>query len=94
MATKLKVILQRVESKDYIDVAAMIRNGVGLDSGLAGSLALYRPNFQPSECLKALVYFNGGDLDLLQEVDKFTLTSAVANVRELPDVDIVSKNLN
>lgn len=49
LATKLKALLQRVEAKDYLDVA----------------WALYGQAFQPSECLKALVYFQGGDLDTL-----------------------------
>ena len=40
MATKLKVLLQRVESKDYRDVDAMIRAGVSLARGLASARAL------------------------------------------------------
>jgi len=93
MATKLKVLLQRVEAKDYIDVAAMIRAGAGLARALAGAEALYGPAFQPAECLKALVWFEGGDLDALSRADRTTLAAAAAAVRELPSVSVVSRRL-
>jgi Nucleotidyl transferase AbiEii toxin, Type IV TA system len=51
MATKLKVILQRAEAKDYRDIAALIAAGVGLSNGLAAARALFGTAFQPSECL-------------------------------------------
>jgi len=53
MATKVKVVLQRAEAKDYRDVAAMINAGVSLSRGLASARLLFGPNFQPSESLKA-----------------------------------------
>jgi hypothetical protein len=58
MATKVKVVLQRAEAKDYRDIAAMINADVSLAHGLASARQLYGSNFQPSESLKALVYFN------------------------------------
>ncbi|HLB33222.1 MAG TPA: hypothetical protein VJK54_03200 [Chthoniobacterales bacterium] len=33
MATKLKVIFQRIEAKDYLDLAVMIQEGVSLSKG-------------------------------------------------------------
>lgn len=39
MATKLKVMLERVEAKDYRDVAALLRAGVDLSRGLAATAA-------------------------------------------------------
>lgn len=65
MATKLKVLLQRAEAKDYRDVAAMIDAGANLGRGLAAARRLFGPNFQPSESLKALSYFGDGDLHTL-----------------------------
>ena len=63
MATKLKVMLQRVEAKDYRHVAAMIRAGASLERGWLRRGALRHGAFQLSEShLKALVYFRGGDL--------------------------------
>ena len=93
MATKLKVILQRIEAKDYIDIAAMIEAGASLERGLAGARTLYGMAFQPSECLKALVYFEGGDLDRMPQTVRDVLIDAVREVRALPDVDLVSRQL-
>jgi hypothetical protein len=88
MATKVKVILQRIEAKDYQDIAAMIRAGVSLSQGLASARALYGPAFQPSESLKALVYFDGGDLHRLTHEERVLLIEAASSVRALPTVDI------
>ena len=88
MATKLKVILQRIEAKDYQDIAAMIRAGVNLSQGLAGARALYGAAFQPSESLKALVYFEGGDLHRLTDEDRALLIETASSVRGLPTVQI------
>lgn len=93
LATKLKALLQRVESKDYLDVAALLRSGVALDRGLAGARALYGQAFQPAECLKALVYFQGGDLDTLSAHTRTELIRAVAAIGPLPQVAVVSRIL-
>lgn len=94
MATKLKTILQRIEAKDYRDISAMLKTGLSLPRGLASASHLYgRANFQPSECLKALVYFEGGDLNELSIEEKRVLVQAASAVRELPPVEIVSKSL-
>ena len=94
MATKVKVVLQRAEAKDYRDVAAMLGAGVSLARGLASARQLYGPNFQPSESLKALVYFSDGDLDTLTSVEKKTLIDAVKAVRDLPEVALRSQSLS
>ena len=94
MATKLKVVLQRAEAKDYRDVAAMLNAGASLAHGLASARAIFGPNFQPSESLKALVYFADGDLHTLSAAEKSILVSTVSEVRDLPVVSIVSKSLS
>lgn len=93
MATKLKVILQRAEAKDYSDIAALVRAGVSLPVGLAAARALYGLNFQPSESLKAMVYFEDGDLRTLTKGVKHTLVKAVSEVRDLPQVAILGRQL-
>lgn len=93
MATKTKVILQRIEAKDYRDIAAMLRSEVSLPKGLAAARAMYGINFQPSESLKAMVYFEGGDLNTLTTEEKNTLVSAVSKVRNLPRVEILDRRL-
>src|SRR5262249_48361958 len=72
LAHKLKVVLQRVEAKDYLDIATLISAGIPLNIGLAGARTLFGTNFQPSECLKALVYFEGGDLESLSDQTRAT----------------------
>jgi hypothetical protein len=93
LATKVKVLLQRVEAKDYFDVATLLGNGVSLVRGLAAARSLFGPAFQPSECLKALVYFEGGDLNSLTESTRHLLIHAASAVGDLPGVPVVDKQL-
>ena len=93
MATKAKVMLQRVEAKDYRDIAAMVNAGVSLSKGLSAARQLYGLNFQPSESLKAMVYFEGGDLHTLTKDEKSSIVKAVSEVRDLPCVTILSRQL-
>ena len=93
MAHKLKVILQRIEAKDYRDLAAMLKYGIRLDEGLAGACALFGKTFQPSESLKALVYYKGGDLETLSGDERAVLVSAVKAVKKIPLCEIRSKFL-
>jgi hypothetical protein len=93
MATKVKVVLQRAEAKDYRDIALMVNTGVSLSRGLASARLLFGPNFQPSESLKALVYFNDGDLNTLTTAEKETLVNTVKAIRDLPEVTLLSKRL-
>lgn len=65
MATKLKVILQRAEAKDYREIAAMLAAGVSLERGLSSASKMYGPNFQPGTSLRAMTYFDDGNLSTL-----------------------------
>jgi Nucleotidyl transferase AbiEii toxin, Type IV TA system len=94
LATKLKVILQRIEAKDYKDIAAILRAGEELDHGLAAATGMYSPNFQPSEALKALTYFGGGDLETLASSDRKYLIGAARDVRHRPIAGKVSHSLS
>jgi Nucleotidyl transferase AbiEii toxin, Type IV TA system len=94
LATKLKGILQRIEAKDYRDIAAILGAGVDLSKGLAAARALYGNQFQPSESLKAMVYFEGGDLQSLTAKEKNALKAAAGSVRKLPQVDVLSRELS
>jgi hypothetical protein len=93
MATKLKVVLQRVEAKDYRDIAAMLEAGVALDRGLSIARAMYGNQFQPAESLKAMTYFQGGDLHDLTAHEKRILIAAAGVVRELPPVERLAGDL-
>ena len=92
LAHKLKVLLQRVESKDYIDIDALINGGLDLARGLAGACTLF-PAFVPQECLKALTYFREPSLKSLSANLQGRLLMATQEVRSIPHVVIKSKTL-
>jgi hypothetical protein len=94
MTTKLKVIMQRIEAKDYCDIAAMLDAKIDLATGLAGARTLYGLQFQPSESLKALTWFEGGDLHLLDPVIRTKLIIAAASVKDLPKIERLSSHLS
>lgn len=69
MAQKLKTINQRVEVKDYLDIADMIQNGVDLYKGLRTAQKLFGNSFQPSITLETLTWFDGLNMSIFP-VDK------------------------
>jgi hypothetical protein len=93
LAHKLKVLLQRVEPKDYLDIDAMLQNGLDLAQGCAGAHALFTA-FAPQECLKALTYFNDPSLEILSEPLKQRLVKAAAGVKSIPDVNVRFRTLS
>ena len=94
MATKLKVILQRPEAKDYKDIASMLEVNVSLPQGLANAREMFRPTFQPGESLRALSFFGDGDLHTLTDAEKRTLVKAASAVRDLPTARVVDARLS
>jgi hypothetical protein len=62
---------------------------LGLATGLAIAKEMFGPNFQASESLKALSYFNDGDLSTLPNSTKSGLINAAARIRELPKVKLL-----
>ena len=93
MGTKLKVIQQRAEKKDYLDIHTMIERGVRLDEGLAAAKVLYGRTFQPSEALKAMAYFGDGNLRELPISVREALIKASCSVKSVPVLTAVSSSL-
>ena len=93
MAFKMKVILQRVEAKDYQDIAVMLRAGASLDHALASARALFGNEFQPMESLKALTYFEGGDLKELSSEDRDSIVAATRRRTRLDIIELTSTKL-
>ena len=93
MAHKLRVILLRPEKKDYEDIAAMIRAGRSVSQGLAAASAMFGRSFQPAAALKALVYFEDGDLAAVSRADRGVLIAAASATGELPPARVRSKHL-
>lgn len=75
LAHKLKTVYQRVEAKDYIDVAALLRAGESLRDGLEGALAFW-PDLPVQDVLRALCYFQEGDFAALGRDDRAILVHA------------------
>jgi len=76
--TRLKVLLQRVAARDYLDLAAIVRAGVPLKDGLGAARTLYGPQFPPTEAVKALSWFNEGDAGNVDSVTKALLSQQAA----------------
>jgi hypothetical protein len=76
--TKIKALLQRVEAKDYRDVAALLDHGVPLEDILGAARTLFGPAFNPLVAQKALCYFEGGDLATLEESLRARLVTVAA----------------
>ena len=88
--TKLSVIQMRAEAKDYFDVDAMIRLGeISLPTALAAAQALYGPNFNPELSLKALSFFDDGNLRELPDdlKERLVVVSRNVDLDDLPDIE-------
>ncbi len=93
LAFKLNVIMQRIEAKDYCDIAALMAGGQDLGRGLSAARTLFGSAFQPMECLKALVYFDGGDLISLSAAQRTLLVQAAGRAGKLPVMPLASGQL-
>jgi hypothetical protein len=76
MATKLKALFDRVELKDYLDIAEMIQASVSLTDGICDARALF-PTFNSIYCLKTLCYFDMDELKGLPGKQKKILEQSV-----------------
>jgi hypothetical protein len=92
---KLKVILQRAEARDYLDIAALIRSGVPLEQGIGAAATLFAPGFPVAECAKALAYFKDiAEPWRLGPRDRDLLIAAVKGLQqEIPVVPLASREL-
>lgn len=93
LATKLKALLERVEGKDYVDIAALTKGLVPLSEGLAAARLFYPETFPPTQCLKTLTWFGEGDLTLLSQEDRNHLIKVASDVNEIPKLHLLSKTL-
>lgn len=86
MSTKLKATLDRAEAKDYHDIAEMLSSGVSFASGLGAFKKMFRG--EPSQVLRAIGFFEDGDLRTLSERDRAVLRNARDRIDIIPDVQI------
>lgn len=81
LAIKLKVLLQRVEAKDYLDIDVLLQSGLSLSEGLSAAAALFPLGMNPLDAAKAIAWFKDGQLETrLPEETKRALTRASASV--------------
>lgn len=79
LGTKLATITQRIEPRDYIDVAALLASGLGINEGVAALLALYGKRASAVQSIKTIAWFKDGDLErLLPDETRKQLTRAAA----------------
>lgn len=94
-ATKVKVLQDRAEAKDYADVAAMLEHGVDLAMALGAARAIYGEQFNPLLSLKALSFFQDGDLPTLDKSVKDRLVTAARNteISGIPAATLLGKGV-
>jgi hypothetical protein len=87
-ATKVKVVQDRAEAKDYLDLDRLLAEGISLLEALGAARAVYGETFNPLLSLKALAFFRDGDLSSLSKAVQSRLTEAVNQVDlvRLPDI--------
>jgi hypothetical protein len=67
----------RAEAKDYLDLDMLVtKGGISLPTAITAAQALYGASFNPQITLKALSYFEDGDLHTLPEESKSRLARA------------------
>ena len=76
--TKAAVVQKRAEVKDYLDLDAILRQGIGLPTVLAAGTVVYGRAFNPLITLKALSFFD--DLPALPIDVRARLGKAVQSV--------------
>jgi hypothetical protein len=77
-ATKAAVVQKRAEAKDYLDIEALLLNGLDLPTILAAGRIVYGRSFNPLITLKALSFFD--DVPTLPADTRQRLRAAVVAV--------------
>jgi Nucleotidyl transferase AbiEii toxin, Type IV TA system len=88
-ATKVKVVQDRAEAKDYMDIDRLLEEGIDLGQALGAARSVYGPSFNPLLSVKALCYFGDGDLGSLPAEVRTRLAAAAAqsvDPTRLPEV--------
>lgn len=90
---KAVVVQQRAELKDYLDVAAILAAGLPLASALSAAFIVQGRRFNPHLTLKALNYFEDGNVAALDAITRRRLVEAVKAVdpRRLPDLAFIRR---
>jgi hypothetical protein len=85
----------RAEAKDYIDIDTLLSDGrIDLPTALAAAQAIYGTAFNPQNTLKALSYFEDGNLHRLPQPVRDRLARAARNVDldRLPAIPVAGRS--
>jgi hypothetical protein len=63
LGTKLATVTQRIEPRDYVDIAALLAAGLSINEGVAALLALYGNKASGLQSVKTMAWFKGGSLE-------------------------------
>jgi hypothetical protein len=91
-AQKAKVVQQRAQAKDYVDLAVLLRSGISLERALGAAQMLF-PEFSPAVTLRALTFFEDGDLAQVPPQIRTELVAAVSSLRQIPLVPKIASSL-
>ncbi len=96
LGTKLATVTQRIEARDYVDIAALLQSGLTINDGVAALTALYGPQASGLQSVKTLTWYRDGGLeDTLPDAVKNTLRAAVLEFRpETPPAAKLSNRLD
>jgi len=93
--TKASVVQVRAEAKDYIDIDALLSDGrIDLPTALAAGRVLHGTSFNPQNTLKALSYFEDGNLRRLprQVRDRLTHAARDVDLDRLPTIAVAGRD--
>ncbi len=93
--TKASVVQVRAEARDYIDIDALVRLGrISLPTALVAAGQIYGPSFNAEITLKALSYFDDGNLRDLPEAMKLRLVTAAreTDLDHLPGLESTGRD--
>ena len=91
---KLKAILGRVEEKDFIDIAALLRSKLSLEKALSGFAVIFPSQANPSILLRTLSYLDDERLKNLSSEDIDKIQDAVSNIKDLPEVNLYHASIS
>lgn len=88
VATNLNTVQQRAQARDYIDIVAALNAGLDLVEALVAADSIYGKGFNGALSLKALTFFEDGDLSSLgpEARNKLREVATSVDLRRLPHV--------
>ncbi len=92
---KADVIQKRAKIKDYADYDALIAAGVTIAESLSAAKVIFGDAFEPAITIRALSYFDDGELKTMDRLVKERLTKAVraTNIFKLPELNPVRRHV-